>query len=253
MRRHLKILLLGVTGTALALVMSISQAQQTAAVPQELRAKLVQALETSSSGQLEILSIKVTTLPSIFEVELNTGEILYSDVAGDYLFAGDMYRTSATGLVNLSTDTRQARTLTKLAAIPEEEMIIFTPDVVKASITVFTDVDCGYCRKLHEEIDDLLGYGIEVRYMAYPRGGEQADAYEKMISVWCSDDRQRNLTRAKHGQNLPAADCETPILAHYALGNELGISGTPALVLPNGRLIPGYMEAPRLAAMLGVD
>ncbi|MEX0963477.1 MAG: DsbC family protein [Pseudohongiellaceae bacterium] len=220
---------------------------------QSLRGKLAQAIEVASQNQLEILSISATPLPSIFQVELNTGEILYSDISGDYLFAGDMYQTTSAGLMNLSASKRQERNLDKVAAIPESEMIIFTPDQIKASITVFTDVDCTYCRKLHSELDQLMAKGIEVRYVAYPRGGSDAASFDKMISVWCSNDRKKSLTQAKNGQNLPAADCDTPVLAHYALGNELGISGTPALVFPDGRVIPGYMDAERLAAMLQIN
>jgi len=243
--------MLAVLGLALMLVaVSASQAQNR---DQSLRGKLAQAIEVASQNQLQIISLKSTPLSTIYEVELNTGEILYSDISGDYLFAGDMYRTGDTGLVNISTRAKQERSLKKIAAIPTEEMIIFTPDVVKASITVFTDVDCTYCRKLHSELDDMMAKGIEIRYLAYPRGGEQADSYDKMISVWCSDDRKKSLTQAKNGQNLPAADCDSPVLAHHALGNELGISGTPALIFPDGTVIPGYMDADRLAAMLKIN
>ena len=109
---------------------------------QSLRGKLEQAIEVASQNQLKIVSLNQTALPNIFEVELNTGEVLYSDISGDYLFAGDMYATSLSGLTNLSASSRQQRALDKIAAIPEDEMIVFTPDTVKASITVFTDVDC---------------------------------------------------------------------------------------------------------------
>lgn len=239
------------SGLALLLVaVSASQAQNR---DQSLRGKLEQAIEVASANQLQIVSVTATPLSTIYEVLLNTGEILYSDISGDYIFAGDMYRTSNTGLVNLSSSKKQERSLAKIAAIPVEEMIIFSPDVVKASITVFTDVDCTYCRKLHSELDDLMARGIEVRYLAYPRGGQDAASFDKMISVWCSDDRKKSLTQAKNGQNLPAADCESPVLAHYAMGNELGISGTPALIFPDGRVIPGYMDANRLASMLNID
>lgn len=238
---------------ALALVVNTSQAQD-ADAPEALRTKLSQAIEVASQNQLQITAIKQTPLSNIYQVELSTGEILYSDVSGDYLFAGDMYQTSTTGLVNLSSDTRQARNLDKLAAVPEEEMIVFTPEQeTKASITVFTDVDCTYCRALHRDLDDLLSLGIQVRYMAYPRGGENADSFDKMISVWCSNDRHKTLTQAKNGQNLPARECDNPVLEHYALGNEFGISGTPALVFPDGRVIPGYLEPARLSAMLNID
>lgn len=242
---------LAILGLALMLVVvSASHAQNR---DQSLRGKLEQAIEVASQGQLKIVSLKPTPLATIYEVELNTGEVLYSDISGDYLFAGDMYRAGDAGLVNISTRAKQERSLTKIAAIPVDEMIIFTPDVVKASITVFTDVDCTYCRKLHSELDDLMEKGIEVRYLAYPRGGVEAASYDKMISVWCSDDRKKSLTQAKNGQNLPAGDCDSPVMAHHALGNELGISGTPALIFPDGTVIPGYMDADRLATMLKIN
>lgn len=223
------------------------QAQE---VPAQLRERLVQSLEVPSGGQLQIVNIKSTPLNDMYEVELNTGELLYSDSSGGYLFAGDMYQTTTDGLLNLSSSTRQVRNAEIIAGIPEEEMIIFSPQQKRATITVFTDVDCTYCRALHRDMETLLELGVEVRYLAYPRGGEQATSFDKMISVWCSDDRQKSLTQAKNGQNLPRRDCETPVLEHYALGNELGISGTPAIVFADGQLIPGYLDAATLAEML---
>lgn len=221
---------------------------------QSLREKLSEAIEAASGNQLRILSITPTPLSTIFEVELSTGEVLYSDISGDFMFAGDMFQTSPAGLLNLTGAKKQERALEKVAAVPESEMIIFSPeDEVKSSITVFTDVDCTYCRKLHGDLEQLLAKGIEIRYLAYPRGGAQAASYDKMLSVWCSQDRKRALTQAKNGQNLPTADCITPVLAHYGIGNQLGISGTPALVLPDGRVVPGYMDAERLGELLGVN
>ena len=236
----------------LAAFTTVAQAQGPAQ-PQSLREKLSVAIEVASQNQLEIVSLNATPLSNIYEVELNTGEVLYSDVSGDYLFAGDMYQTTTAGLLNLSAGKRQERNLEKLAKVSEEEMIVFTPDVVKASITVFTDVDCTYCRALHRDLEKLMTAGIQVRYMAYPRGGENAESYTKMISVWCSDDRKKALTQAKNGQNIPERNCDSPILSHYQLGNEFGISGTPALIFPDGRVIPGYLETDRLAAMLNIN
>ena len=238
------------TVIALCLVSSLSLAQG----DQSLRGKLRQAIEEASGNQLQIVGLNPTALSTIYEVELNTGEILYSDISGDYLFAGDMYATTPTGLMNLSSSTRQKRALDKIAAISEDEMIIFEPESeVKATITVFTDVDCTYCRALHNDMPKLLAKGIKVRYLACPRGGEAAGSYNKMISVWCSADRKETLTLAKNDEPLNQIQCDTPILAHYQLGNELGISGTPALVFEDGRIIPGYMDSDRLAAMLGIN
>jgi len=235
---------------SLLLLAAASAQAQDGEPPAALMDKLRQSLVEASSNQLQIVDVKDTPLPDIYEVELNTGELLYTDASGDYLFAGDMYQTTPAGLVNLSSSTRQKRAVAKIDAIPEHEMIIFSPGETRATITVFTDVDCTYCRALHRDLEQLLEMGIEVRYIAYPRGGEQATSYDKMISVWCSDDRQKSLTQAKNGQNLPSRDCDTPVLAHYALGNELGISGTPAIVFPDGRLIPGYLDAETLASLL---
>lgn len=253
MRSRIQVLLTS-TSVSLLLVLGTVASAQTDSAPEGLLQKLVQSIEVASGGQLEILKLEVTALPSIYEVELSTGEILYSDVSGDYLFAGDMYQTTGSGLLNLSSTTRQARTVEKIAAIPEEEMIVFSPDnETKATITVFTDVDCTYCRALHRDMETLLEMGVQIRYLAYPRGGEAAGSYSKMLSVWCSDDRQRTLTQAKNGQNLPERECDNPVMAHYALGNQLGISGTPAIIFPDGRLIPGYLDADRLASMLELN
>ena len=252
MTKRLKRTVAALSAVIVAVAAASALAQTPDAAPQSLREKLSQAIEGASQNRLQIISVVATPLANIFEVELNTGEILYSDISGDYLFAGDMYQTSAEGLLNLSAGKRQLRTLEKIAAVPEEQMIVFSPDQIKASITVFTDVDCTYCRALHRDIDTLMELGIQVRYMAYPRGGEEAESFPKMVSVWCSDDRHKSLTQAKNGQNLPERDCATPILAHYDLGNELGISGTPALILPDGRLIPGYMDTEKLAALLEI-
>lgn len=220
---------------------------------QSLRDKLSAAIETASQNQLQIVGITETPLSNIYRVELSTGEMLYADAAGDYLFAGDMYKTSAAGLMNLSAGTRSERTVELIAAVPEDEMIIFTPETATlATITVFTDVDCTYCRKLHGDIEALLARGVQIRYMAYPRGGASADSYDKMISVWCSDDRHKSLAQAKNGQNLPKRVCENPVLKHHAMGNQLGITGTPALVMPDGTLVPGYMDVDRLTAMLNL-
>jgi len=221
-----------------------------AAELQALRAKLAISLEAASQNQIQVLALNPTVMPDMVEVELSTGEILYTNITGEFLFAGDMFLSGPDGLINLSSGTRQERTAQKIAAIPTEEMIIFEPKETRAAITVFTDVDCQYCRALHRDMEKLLDLGIEIRYIAYPRGGEQAGSYQKMISVWCSDDRKKSLTQAKNGQNLPERECANPVLEHYALGNEIGISGTPALVLADGRVIPGYMDADRLAALL---
>lgn len=216
-----------------------------------LREKLTTTLVAATNTPLQITAISKTPFEGLVEVELSTGETLFSDLKGDYLVTGDLFRVdTSAGLVNLTAQARQARVVDWIAAVPEEQMIIFSPEEVKGTITVFTDVDCTYCRKLHSEIDAILAQGIRVRYMAYPRGGEASTAYPKMISVWCSDDRNKSLTQAKHGQNIPTKVCDNHVLEHYNLGNKIGITGTPSIVLADGTVIPGYLDSQQLAAMV---
>jgi thiol:disulfide interchange protein DsbC len=142
----------------------------------------------------------------------------------------------------------------KLAAVKREDMVIFSPQgKPKSYVTVFTDIDCGFCRKLHKEVPKLNAMGIEVRYLAYPRSGVPSPSADKLITVWCAKDRREALTQMKNGATLPTQTCASnAVAAQYQLGNELGISGTPALFTPNGELLPGYMPAEELAATLGV-
>ncbi|MDX1492328.1 MAG: DsbC family protein [Pseudohongiellaceae bacterium] len=215
-----------------------------------LRDKLTKTLVAATNSSIEIVAISRTPFAGLIEIELNSGETLFSDEEGEYLVTGDLFKAQENGLVNLSAQAKQGKIADWIAAVPEQEMIIFEPEETKATITVFTDVDCTFCRRLHSEIEQILDLGIRVRYVAYPRGGEASTAYSKMISVWCSDDRQRSLTQAKHGQNLPTLTCDNHVLEHYNLGNKVGISGTPAIVLEDGEVIPGYLDSAKLAGVV---
>lgn len=226
----------------------IAQSAEDMAWAEGLRNKLTKTLVAATNSSIEIVAIARTPFAGLVEVELNSGETLFTDEAGDFLVTGDLFETHETGLINLSAQAKQAKVVNWIAAVPEQEMIIFEPEQTKATITVFTDVDCTYCRRLHSEIADILDQGIRVRYMAYPRGGEASAAFPKMINVWCSDDRQRSLTQAKHGQDLPTRSCDNHVLEHYNIGNKVGISGTPALVLEDGSVIPGYLDSASLGA-----
>jgi thiol:disulfide interchange protein DsbC len=134
-------------------------------------------------------------------------------------------------------------------------MVIFPPQgKVNAVLNIFTDVDCGYCRKLHSEIAEYGKYGIEVRYLAYPREGLQSETAQTMRSVWCSSDPAAALTRAKNSQRIAQRDCPNdPVDAQFAIGRQVGVSGTPAIVTAEGELFPGYIPAPQLAQRLGIE
>ena len=237
---------------SVASTFSLAQAADMPAWEQTLRNAINTSLGGVTQGQLSVDQVNETPMEGLYEVVMSSGEILLSDRSGQFLIAGELYMTRPEGLVNLTAQTKQLQVKALVDEIPQEQMIIFAPDNPKATITVFTDVDCTYCRRLHHDMEAINAAGIAVRYVAYPRGGVQSTALPKMISVWCASDRQRALTQAKNGQNLPERDCQNPVLSHHALGNRIGITGTPAIILPDGQLIPGYMEVDRLrAAVLG--
>ncbi|MGM0632106.1 MAG: DsbC family protein [Pseudomonadota bacterium] len=244
-RSLVSVCVLGLSGPLLAQSSAVENPGHDA-----LRDTLDQSLGGATQGQLSVEQIRPAPMDGLMEVTLNSGEVLFTDPEGRYMITGDMLMTDDDGFVNLSAETRNERNAERVAAIPDSEVIEFAPDDVKATISVFTDVDCTYCRRLHGDIDDILDNGIRVRYLAYPRGGTSAGSYGKMLSVWCSDDRQRALTQAKHGQNVPERDCENPVMKHYELGNQLGISGTPAIVMPDGTVVPGYLDVDRLTALV---
>jgi thiol:disulfide interchange protein DsbC len=129
-------------------------------------------------------------------------------------------------------------------------MLIFSPDKPTHTITVFTDIDCGYCRKLHHEMADYHAKGIRVRYLMFPRSGVNSPSYDKAVSVWCSEDRNDSLTKAKNGKDPAPRTCDNPVQNHMAMGRSIGVQGTPSIVFEDGRVIPGYVPAERLAAML---
>ena len=135
-----------------------------------------------------------------------------------------------------------------------EDMIIFKPEgEIKAVMNVFTDVDCGYCRKFHQEVPQLNAMGIEIRYLAYPRAGIPSGSYDKIAKAWCAEDQQDILTKVKSGQRVDVEVCDNnPIAEHYAFGSSIGVTGTPAIILMDGTLIPGYQPADNFAKLLGI-
>jgi thiol:disulfide interchange protein DsbC len=137
-----------------------------------------------------------------------------------------------------------------IEGVGEENMIVFSPQDPKHTVTVFTDIDCGYCRKLHREIDSYENAGIKVRYLLFPRSGVDSPSYDKAVSVWCSEDRAKALTEAKQGKAVDKKECDNPVREDIELGHSLGVTGTPTIVLENGRVVPGYVPAASLKRML---
>jgi thiol:disulfide interchange protein DsbC len=182
--------------------------------------------------------IKVSPIPGLYEVSFG-GEAGYVTADGRYIIAGDLFEIDSRK--NLTEANRVAQRTKALAKLDERDMIVFGPAAAKHSITVFTDVDCGYCRKLHGEIDQLTKLGVRVRYAAYPRSGPGTDDWRKMEAVWCAKDRKAAITQAKQGQEIKSEKCPTPVASQFELGEQLGVRGTPAIFTTTGDYIGGYL------------
>ncbi len=199
------------------------------------------------------VAVSKTDVAGLVVLEYGNGQILYGTADGRHLLAGDLYEFGEDGLVNRTEERRAVRRRDILASVDPDEMVIFSPKgQVQASVAVFTDVDCSYCRKLHQEMDEINARGIEVRYLAFPRAGVGSRSFEKTVSAWCSDDPHKAITELKLGNSIPDQTCPNPVAAQYELGGAVGVTGTPALVTEDGKLLPGYMPAAQLADALGL-
>jgi len=194
-------------------------------------------------------------IADFYEVQVENGPLFFVHSNGEYFFQGGLFQVKSGGIVDVldSRLVEQRRVL--FADRSTEDMIIFKPEGKTAAImNIFTDVDCGYCRKLHQEVPQLNAMGIEVRYLAYPRAGIPSGSYNKIATAWCAEDQQTALTKIKNGQSVPIEVCENnPVADHYALGDSIGVTGTPAIVLMDGTLIPGYQPAENFAKLLGLN
>lgn len=207
-----------------------------------------------SRPDIQVSNVKASNVKGMYEVTLKDGPTVYATEDGKYFLTGDLFELAPGGFVNIAERGREQVRKKRMTDVKSEDMIVF-PAVgeTKGAVYVFTDVDCGYCRKLHNEVPELNKLGIEVRYLAYPRDfprGVQSRTTPKMVSAWCSDDPREALTALKNNQSVKAATCENPVAAQYALGSEMGVNGTPAIVTERGELIPGYMPAQELAKVV---
>jgi len=214
--------------------------------------KLRERLQILRPG-IPVQRVSPTPIPGIYALEIDGGTTFYGTEDGRYLFAGDMYELGDTDLINLAEAGRTVKRRELISQVALKDMVIFSPKgETKAVVNVFTDVDCGFCRKLHQEVPQLNDMGIEVRYLAYPRAGIGSESYDRIVSAWCSKDPNTAITKLKAGQSIPSATCDNPVAAEFELGREMGVNGTPAIVLQDGRLLPGYMPADELAKTLGI-
>jgi len=200
--------------------------------------KVFQESLSRLSSDFEITNVKTTPIKGIYQVTIGP-DIVYMTKDGNYILKGEILDIS--NRRNITEDVRAENRVHLLNTISEKEYIEFSPSSAKNYIYVFTDTDCGYCRKLHRDVPELNSMGIAVRYLAYPRTGVDSKIGDEMRDVWCADNRQKALTAAKNREQFQSKPCDAPIARQYALGKELGVSGTPAIFLENGIKLPGYI------------
>ena len=203
--------------------------------------------------QLDITGVSKSEVPGLYEVSSTNGGNILATEDGQYLLTGDVLKVTSRGIANLSEEKRLTQRSETLEKFGKDGLISYPAEgEEKATIAVFTDIDCPYCRKFHNEMSELNELGITVNYYGFPRSGPGTPSFSKYVSVWCSDDQTAAMDAAKQGKSLDKKNCENPIRAQYQLGQQVGVTGTPAIVLEDGTIVPGYRPAKQLAEVLGV-
>lgn len=261
LRKHLAMLTLAALGLPLA--MNSLAASGTLVVKKTPEAIILERLQ-QARPEISFGQPRPSPIAGLYQVQVAGGPVLYVNEAGDKFIAGEIFSIDADGFSRVEDPYVLEERKRLLATVKPEQTIVFKPKgETKAVVYVFTDIDCGYCRLLHRQIhsyneggQQLPGYndlGIEIRYLAYPRAGIPSQSADKLITAWCASDPAKTLTSFKNQEAVPLALCDNnPVAADFALGAEVGVSGTPALWFPDGKLMPGYLPPADLAKALGI-
>ena len=217
----------------------------------EVEDRIAERLTEAVPG-LKVMSVRKSEARGLYEVRSNNGDTIYTTEDGQYLMTGDLLKITDQGITNVTEVARAEARKATMSAFGDEGAIRFPAKNEKAVVSVFTDIDCPYCRKLHDEVPQLNEYGITVNYYAFPRSGPNTASFRKYESVWCAEDQQAAMTSAKAGKSIDEANCENPVQEQYRLGGQIGVTGTPAIVLEDGNMVRGYVPAKRLAEGLGL-
>ena len=228
--------------TALLLCAGLLPAHAAGDVPPALSARL-----KALAPDMEPDHVIETPLAGMYEVRFSS-TIVYLSADGRYMLRGDLMDLDAQR--NFTEEARGIARADAVGALGEASMIVFAPDAVKHTVTVFTDVDCPYCARMHQQMADYNRLGIKIRYAAFPRAGVSSPTYDKMVSVWCAADQRTAMTDAKKGTSIEMLSCDNPVREHYETGQGIGVTGTPAIVLESGEIVPGYVPPQELARRL---
>lgn len=241
---------LNIAAITAALLVSLATAAPTMAG--ETEEAIADRLSTAVPG-LRVTSVEKSEAKGLYEVQSNNGDTIYTTEDGVYLLTGDLLKLTDNGITNVTEQGRARVRQEAMAGFAEEGVISYpATGEEKAVVDVFTDIDCPYCRKLHDEVPQLNDYGITVNYYAFPRSGPGTPSFRKYISVWCADDQQAAMDAAKSGESVEQKNCENPVEAQFRLGGQLGVTGTPAILLEDGKMVRGYVPARNLAEGLGL-
>lgn len=230
-----------------ALLSNLLLATVSVAQLDEERAGIVEEKIRLLAPNAKTIAISESPIEGVLQVQINS-EIVYVTQDGQYLLQGQIMDIDTR--TNITDQAKSGIRVGLLEDLKREEQISFSPVEPKYELLVFTDIDCGYCRKLHDQVAEYNEEGIAIHYLAFPRAGVGSNSYDKFVSVWCADDQQSALTMAKGGDDPEPLKCPNPIADQYELGREIGVTGTPALVAADGTLIPGYMPPAQLRERL---
>jgi thiol:disulfide interchange protein DsbC len=228
------------SGLMLALSFNLSAADKTTNYGQ-VKAKLQSGLG------MHISSIGDAPVPGLLQVMTEKG-LFYTSQDGKYLFRANIFNIEE-GMRNVTEDTLESVRLDGLVEF-KEAVIEYKADKEKYVVNIFTDITCGYCRKLHNEMAQYNDLGITVRYLAFPRGGLKSSSYTDMVSIWCAENKQDALDNAKAGGTVANKSCDTKVAEQYAFGQKIGVNGTPNIIMPDGSVIPGYQPPKQLEQAL---
>ena len=209
--------------------------------------ELVEARIRTLAPSVQSIVVSETPMNGILQVQVGN-DIVYATEDGKYLLQGRVIDMDSKEDLTEASKAHIRKDI--LDHVDASDQITFAPGKPVYDLTVFTDIDCGYCRKLHSQIAEYNEQGIAIHYMAFPRAGVGSPSYDKAVSVWCAKDQQSALTAAKAGEDPEPLHCENPVADQYQLGVDLGVTGTPALLTADGKLIPGYVPPEALRARL---
>ncbi|MFT4808796.1 MAG: thiol:disulfide interchange protein DsbC [Paraglaciecola sp.] len=228
------------SGLMLTLSFNLSAADKTTNYEQ-VKAKVQAGLG------MQISSIGDAPVTGLLQIMTEKG-LFYTSQDGKYLLQARIYDIEE-GMRNVTEDTLEKLRLGGLVEF-EDAVIEYKADKEKYVVNIFTDITCGYCRKLHNEMAEYNDLGITVRYLAFPRGGLNSSTYTDMVSVWCADNKQEAMDNAKAGGTVASKNCETKVAEQYAFGQKIGVNGTPNIIMPDGSVIPGYQPPKQLEEAL---